>query len=103
MTAGSTPWSTATLFHSLPVEDRDAYLRSVHRRPRRAPCYYVLVFAKGAFPPGLETKPNEVDEANCALRWAKLGNRRDPAGFHPRHPMGIPPKRARRRVPAAHQ
>ena len=24
--------------------------------------YYVLVFAKGAFPPDLETKPNEVTE-----------------------------------------
>jgi SAM-dependent methyltransferase len=41
----------STLFHSLPIEGRDGYLR-----------YFVLVFAKGAFPAELETVPNEVDE-----------------------------------------
>lgn len=53
----------STLFHSLPIDGRDGYLRSIHRAAAAGAHYYVLVFAKGAFPAGLETKPNEVDEA----------------------------------------
>ncbi len=52
----------STLFHSLPVDRRDAYLQSIHRAAAPGARLYVLVFAKGAFPPHLETKPNEVDE-----------------------------------------
>jgi SAM-dependent methyltransferase len=53
----------STLFHSLPIEGRDGYQRSVHRAAAPGAVYYILVFAKGAFPAGLEQKPNEVDEA----------------------------------------
>ncbi|KHO18129.1 class I SAM-dependent methyltransferase [Mycolicibacterium setense] len=52
----------STLFHSLPIEGRDGYLRSIHRASAPGASYYVLVFAKGAFPAELETKPNEVSE-----------------------------------------
>jgi SAM-dependent methyltransferase len=52
----------STLFHSLPVEARDGYLQSVHRAAAPGASYFILVFAKGAFPAELETKPNEVDE-----------------------------------------
>jgi SAM-dependent methyltransferase len=52
----------STLFHSLAVEDRDGYLRSVHRAAAPGASYYVLVFAKGAFPPEAEQGPNTVDE-----------------------------------------
>ena len=52
----------STLFHSLPIERRDGYLRSVHRAAAPGARLYVLVFAKGAFPAELEAKPNEVDE-----------------------------------------
>ncbi|MUL84222.1 MULTISPECIES: class I SAM-dependent methyltransferase [unclassified Mycolicibacterium] len=52
----------STLFHSLPVEGRDGYLQSIHRASAPGASYYVLVFAKGAFPAALETKPNEVEE-----------------------------------------
>jgi SAM-dependent methyltransferase len=52
----------STLFHSLPVEGRDGYLQSVHRAAAPGASYFILVFAKGAFPAELETKPNEVDE-----------------------------------------
>ena len=52
----------STLFHSLPVEGRDGYLRSVHRAAAPGASYFVLVFAKGAFPAEMEQKPNEVDE-----------------------------------------
>lgn len=52
----------STLFHSLPVELRDDYLRAVHRAAAPGANYFVLVFAKGAFPAEMETTPNEVDE-----------------------------------------
>ena len=52
----------STLFHSIPVEARDGYLSSVHRAAAPGAGYFVLVFAKGAFPAEMESKPNEVDE-----------------------------------------
>jgi SAM-dependent methyltransferase len=59
----------STLFHSLPVEGRDGYLSSIHRAAAPGASYYVLVFAKGAFPAEWETKPNEVhkDELRAAV------------------------------------
>jgi len=51
----------STLFHSLSVEDRGAYLHSVHRAAADGAGYFVLVFAKGAFAAEWETRPNEVD------------------------------------------
>jgi len=53
----------STLFHSLPIEGRDGYLKSVYHAAAPGAAYYILVFAKGAFPAELEQKPNEVDEA----------------------------------------
>jgi SAM-dependent methyltransferase len=52
----------STLFHSLPVELREDYLRSVHRAAAPGASYFVLVFASGAFPSDAEIKPNEVTE-----------------------------------------
>ena len=52
----------STLFHSLPIEGRDGCLQSVHRAAADGAAYFVLVFAKGAFPAEWEQKPNEVDE-----------------------------------------
>ncbi|MCV7225890.1 class I SAM-dependent methyltransferase [Mycolicibacterium komossense] len=52
----------STLFHSLPVEGRDGYQQSVFRAAAPGAHYYILVFAKGAFPAELQQKPNEVDE-----------------------------------------
>lgn len=52
----------STLFHSLPVEGRDGYLRSIHRAAAPGAQLFILVFARGAFPPELETKPHEVSE-----------------------------------------
>ncbi len=50
-----------TLFHALPVDKRDAYLESVHRAAAPGADYYILVFAKGAYPADMASKPNEVD------------------------------------------
>jgi SAM-dependent methyltransferase len=52
----------STLFHSLPVEGRDGYLSSVHRAAAPAAVYYILVFAKGAFPVEMDFGPNTVTE-----------------------------------------
>ncbi|MEZ0341646.1 cyclopropane-fatty-acyl-phospholipid synthase family protein [Mycobacterium sp. pV006] len=52
----------STLFHSLPVEARDAYLQSVHRAAAPGAGYFVLAFAKGAFPEEMSPGPNEVSE-----------------------------------------
>lgn len=61
----------STLFHSLPVEGRDGYLRSVHRAAAPGADLYILVFAKGAFPAEMETKPNEVTEEELRDAVAK--------------------------------
>ncbi|RUP29907.1 MAG: class I SAM-dependent methyltransferase [Mycolicibacterium sp.] len=52
----------STLFHSIPVEARDAYQQAVFRAAAPGAMYYILVFAKGAFPAEAEQKPNEVTE-----------------------------------------
>ena len=52
----------STLFHSLPVEGRDGYLRAAHRAAAPGASYYVLVFAKEAFPAEFEFGPNTVTE-----------------------------------------
>ena len=61
----------STLFHSLPIEGRDGYQQSVFRAAAPGARYYILVFAKGAFPAELETKPNEVDEAELRAAVGK--------------------------------
>jgi SAM-dependent methyltransferase len=61
----------STLFHSLPIEGRDGYQQSVYRAAAPGAVYYILVFAKGAFPAGLEQKPNEVGEDELRAAVAK--------------------------------
>lgn len=61
----------STLFHSLPVEGRDGYQQSVFRAAAPGATYYILVFAKGAFPAEIDTKPNEVDEAELRAAVGK--------------------------------
>jgi len=82
----------STLFHSLPVEGRDDYLRSVHRAAAPGAGYFVLVFAKGAFPAEMEPKPNEVDEdelrAAVSKHWEVDEIR--PAYIHANIPQKFP-------------
>jgi SAM-dependent methyltransferase len=80
----------STLFHSLPVEGRDGYLGSVHRAAAPGASYFVLVFAKGAFPAEMETGPNEVaeDELRDAVsKYWEIDEIR-PAFIHARMPDG---------------
>ena len=81
----------STLFHSLPVEGRDGYLSSMHRAAAPGASYYVLVFAKGAFPAEWETKPNEVDEDELRAAVSKYWEIDEirPAYIH----ANIPPAR----------
>ena len=78
----------STLFHSLPVEGRDGYLSSIHRASAPGAAYFVLVFAKGAFPAELETKPHEVTEAELREAVSRHWEVDDirPAFIHA-HPM----------------
>jgi SAM-dependent methyltransferase len=74
----------STLFHSLPLEGRDGYLRSVHQAAAPGASYYILVFAKGAFPAEMEPKPNEVDEdelRNAVSKYWEIDEIR-PAAIH---------------------
>lgn len=82
----------STLFHSLPIEGRDGYLRSVHRAAAPGANYYVLVFAKGAFPAEMETKPNEVDEdelRDAVSKYWEIDEIR-PAFIHANIPPVVP-------------
>ena len=81
----------STLFHSLPVEGRDGYLSSVHRAAAPGASYYVLVFAKGAFPAEMETEAKRSRRGRAARRGEQvLGDRRDSAGLYPRQRAGDP-------------
>lgn len=80
----------STLFHSLPVDARHNYLHAVQRASAPGATFYVLVFAEGAFPAELETKPNEVDEYTLrdvvAAHWTVDEIR--PAFIHANMPTG---------------
>ncbi len=79
----------STLFHSLPIEGRDGYLRSVHRAAAPGATYFILVFAKGAFPRGGD-QARRGRRTRAARRGVKvLGNRRDPARLNPCQNHGI--------------
>jgi SAM-dependent methyltransferase len=81
----------STLFHSVPIDGRDGYLRSVHRAAAPGASYYVLVFAKGAFPAELEGGPNEVTEGELREAVSKYWEIDDirPAFIHAK-PVDIP-------------
>ncbi len=84
-----------TLFHSLPVDGRDGYLSSIHRAAAPGASYFVLVFAKGAFPAEMDG-PNEVDKEELRAAVSKYWEIDDvrPAYIH----ANIPPD-LRRAVP----
>jgi SAM-dependent methyltransferase len=53
----------STLFHSLPIEARDDYLRSIYRAAAPGATLFILVFAIGSFPQGTGLPlPNVVTE-----------------------------------------
>lgn len=74
----------STLFHSLPVESRDAYLRAMYRAAGPGASFFVLVFAHGAFPEDFTVPINAVteDELRSAVAkyWSVDGI--EPASIH---------------------
>jgi SAM-dependent methyltransferase len=82
----------STLFHSIPVEARDGYQQSVYRAAAPGANYYILVFAKGAFPTEAEQKPNEVDEAELRAAVGKYWaiDEIRPATIHANIPAAVP-------------
>ena len=87
----------STLFHSLPIEGRDRYQQSVYRAAAPGAVYYILVFAKGAFPAELEHQAQRGRRGRVAGGGRQvLGDRRGPPGVHPcqsggRLPFELPP------------
>lgn len=81
-----------TLFHSLPVEARDGYLRSVHRAAAPGADFHVLVFAHGAFPADTDGGPNAVteDELRSAVAPYFEIDRIRPAWIHVNPVEGMP-------------
>jgi SAM-dependent methyltransferase len=82
----------STLFRSLPVEGRDGYVSSVHRAAAPGASFYVLVFAKGAFPAEMQTKPNEVDKDELRAAVSKYWEIDEirPAYIHANVPQVLP-------------
>ena len=79
----------STLFHSIPVEARDGYQQAVFRAAAPGAKYFILVFAKGAFPAEMDPKPNEVDEAELRAAVGKYWEIDDvrPAFIHSNAPL----------------
>jgi len=87
-----------TLFHSLPVDRRDAYLASIYRAAAPGARFYALVFDKGAFPAQFEGKPNDVtaEELRQAVASYFTVDEIRPAAIHAYAPQipGAPPEAA---------
>lgn len=61
----------STLFHSLPVEHRDSYLRAMLRAASPGAHYFVLVFARGAFKSDSPLGDSFVDEEELRAAVSK--------------------------------
>lgn len=57
----------STLFHSIPVEAREGYQRSIARAAAPDAAYFVLVFAVGAFPAGMGPHCVTAEELRAAV------------------------------------
>nr|WP_205879279.1 class I SAM-dependent methyltransferase [Mycolicibacterium obuense] len=82
----------STLFHSLPLEGRDGYVQAVHRAAAPDATYFILVFARGAFPADVEQKPNEVTEDELRDVVGKYWDIDEirPAFIHAKMPAEVP-------------
>lgn len=80
----------STLFHSIPVEAREAYQQSISRAAAPDASYYVLVFAVGAFPPGMGPNAVTEDELRAAVEPYWVIDELSPAFIHSNIPEVIP-------------
>lgn len=81
----------STLFHSMPVELREGYQRSIVRAAAPGASYYVLVFDKAAFPGNGPVNAVTEDELREAVgkHWTVDDIR--PARIHANLPANFPP------------
>ncbi|MUM18575.1 class I SAM-dependent methyltransferase [Mycobacterium sp. CBMA271] len=80
----------STLFHSIPVEAREGYQRSISRAAAPDASYYVLVFAVGAFPPGIGPNAVTEDELRAAVEPYWVIDELRPASIHSNIPEVLP-------------
>ena len=76
----------STLFHSIPIEGRRGYLESIRRAAAPGARLYILVFAQGAFPEGMDHAPHAVteDELRTAVSGYFVIDEIRPAWIHAR-------------------
>src|SRR5690606_15388056 len=80
----------STLFHSIPVESRDGYLRSIARAAAPGASYFALVFDRAALPEASDAGPSPVtaDELREAVSKHWIVDEIRPARIHAVMPTG---------------
>lgn len=78
----------STLFHAIPVEARDGYLRSIARAAAPGASYFALVFDRTAFPEdaGPGPAPVSADELRAAVSKYWVVESIEPARIHGKIP-----------------
>lgn len=81
----------STLFHSIPVEARDGYLRSIARAAAPGASYFALVFDRTAFPENVGPGPAPVsaDELRAAVSKYWVVEEIEPARIHGNIPAAV--------------
>jgi SAM-dependent methyltransferase len=79
----------STLFHSMPVELRDGYQRSIVRAAAPGASYFVLVFDSGAMPANGPAHPVTADELRAAVEPYWVIDEIRPARIHANVPEGM--------------
>jgi 2-heptyl-1-hydroxyquinolin-4(1H)-one methyltransferase len=79
----------STLFHSMPVELRDGYQRSIVRAAAPGASYFVLVFDRAGMPDGPANPVTEEELREVVSRYWVIDEIR-PARIHANFPDGAP-------------
>jgi 2-heptyl-1-hydroxyquinolin-4(1H)-one methyltransferase len=80
----------STLFHSMPVELRDGYQRSIVRAAAPGACYFVLVFDRAGMPESPANPVTEDELRDVVSKYWVIDEIR-PARIHANFPDGAPP------------
>jgi 2-heptyl-1-hydroxyquinolin-4(1H)-one methyltransferase len=78
----------STLFHSIPVEAREGYLRSIVRAAAPGASYFVLVFDKASMPDGPANAVSDDELRDVVSKYWTIDEIR-PARLHGRLPEGF--------------
>jgi 2-heptyl-1-hydroxyquinolin-4(1H)-one methyltransferase len=79
----------STLFHSMPVELRDGYQRSIVRAAAPGASYFVLVFDRAGMPDGPANSVTEDELRDVVSQYWAIDEIR-PARIHANFPDGAP-------------